>query len=80
MKVFSSSDPNTQMRLKLIFDLELRLVLRPEGRVGTAIVGEDACRRVTHDGILPFVRLLEDSVKGLQLLLGEARLEKTTQL
>lgn len=62
------------MRLKLIFDLEQRLVLWFEVLVGAAVVFEDARRRVTHDGILGFVRALEYTVQRLQLLLGEARL------
>lgn len=42
--------------------------------VGTPVLVEDARRHVAHDGILGFVRALENAVQRLELLLSQARL------
>lgn len=52
----------------------MRLLLWSEVCVGTPVLVEDARRHVAHDGILGFVRALENAVQRLQLLLSQARL------
>ena len=63
-----------KLRLKLIFDLKMRLVLWFEVFVGTPVLVEDARRCVAHNRILSFVRAFKDAEQRLQLLLIEARL------
>lgn len=55
------------MRSKLIFDVKVRLVFGLEVLVGTPVLVEDACGRIAHDGVLGFVRALEDALQGPQL-------------
>lgn len=47
---------------EFISELKMRLLLWLEVCVGTPVLVEDARRHVAHDGILGFVRALENAV------------------